>query len=500
MLKHSSLAVLALLGAAPLATAGTIRVPQDYSTIQAAINAAVDGDVVDVAKGSYTENIDLLGKKITLQGKGRGISTIFGSKGGSTVTMANGETAATIVTGFSIRVGTGNLVAGKLYGGGMYIAGGSDPQIIDCAIGFNTADIGAGIFIDLGSDPLFQDCLIANNVTSGGGIGGGVYSAGNPTFDNCRIAENTATSGTGGGVYVVNSTAIFTNNEFDKNHAYYGGGLHVNGGTPTVTDNLFEENTVLAAPIDGEGAGLAVVNGATPWVYNNEFRLNTAHSGAGIYVYNASPSVVLNLIHDNTAATNNKGGFGYGGGLSYGAGGGSVELNQIYLNIAALGGGVSTRSSTTTLMLGNIVDHNDTGTAGVGGGFYSKDSTPTICANTIAANNASKGGGVYAIGKSAPAIDTSIIYFNTASSNKSYYDGTGNKMTFGFSDVESASLGGSSISIDPQFANLANRDFGLLSTSPVIDAGNFTFTGGPADVYGNTRVNGGRVDMGAVEF
>ncbi len=496
MLKSSSIALLALFGAAPAAVAGTLNVPSQYPTIQDAINAAVDGDVVKVANGTFTENINLLGKQITVSGNGRGKSIILGSTG-SVVTMASGETASTVLTGFSIRVGTGTSIGGLRYGGGVYIAGGSDPQVIDCAIGFNTADFGAGMFIDVGSDPLIQDCLIANNVTGSKGLGGGVYIAGNPILDGNRITENTATNGTGGGVYAVNTTTTFINNEFDKNHAFYGGGLHVNGGVPTITDNLFEENTVDRAPINGEGAGMAIVNGATPWVANNEIRLNKAHSGAGVYVYDAAPSIVTNLIHDNQASVNSSGSFGYGGGMSLGKGRGTIELNQIYFNLGALGGGVSTRSSTTTLLCGNIIDHNDTGT-GVGGGLYSKDSTPTLLANTIAANSASKGGGLYVIGKSAPAIDTSIIYFNNASSNKSFFDSTG-KLTFGFSDVEAASVGGTSISVDPQFADLANRNFSLLGTSPVIDSGNFAFSGGPTDIYGNPRVNGGRIDMGAVE-
>lgn len=497
MLKSSSIALLALFGAAPFAAAGTLSVPSQYPTIQAAINAAVDGDLVDVANGTYTENINFLGKQITVKGKGVNKSTILGSNGGSAVTIASGETASALLTGFSIKLGTGTPISGKLYGGGIYIAGGSDPTIANCAIGFNTADFGAGLFIDVGSDPLIQDCLVANNVTGTSGLGGGIYIAGNPILDGNRITENTATNGTGGGVYAVNTTTTFINNEFDKNHAFYGGGLHVNGGTPSITDNLFEENTVDRAPVNGEGAGLAIVNGATPWVSNNEVRLNKAHSGAGIYVYDAAPSIVTNLIHDNQASVNSTGSFGYGGGMSLGKGRGTIELNEIYQNAGAMGGGVSTRSSTTTLFCGNLIDHNSTG-SGIGGGLYSKDSTPTLLANTIAANSASKGGGLYVVGKSAPTVDTSIIYFNNASSNKSFFDGTG-KLTFGFSDVEAASVGGTSISVDPLFANLATRDFSLLATSPVIDAGNFVFSGGATDIYGNVRVNGGRVDMGAVE-
>jgi hypothetical protein len=47
------LLIIAALAIAP-AHADTLHVPGDYATIQAAIDAAVDGDIVEIADGTYT--------------------------------------------------------------------------------------------------------------------------------------------------------------------------------------------------------------------------------------------------------------------------------------------------------------------------------------------------------------------------------------------------------------------------------------------------------------
>ncbi len=84
--------------------ATTIHVPADYTTIQGAIDAAVDGDLVLVAPRTYVENIDFLGKEITLQSAGGADVTIIdggdctsGEETCSVVTFDKGETEAATV-------------------------------------------------------------------------------------------------------------------------------------------------------------------------------------------------------------------------------------------------------------------------------------------------------------------------------------------------------------------------------------------------------------------
>lgn len=67
-----------------IAWADILSVPSNYATIQQAFDAAVSRDTVLVAPGAYVENINFLGKAITVKSQsGPGTTVIDGNKAGS---------------------------------------------------------------------------------------------------------------------------------------------------------------------------------------------------------------------------------------------------------------------------------------------------------------------------------------------------------------------------------------------------------------------------------
>ena len=61
--------------------AATIHVPADQPTIQAAIDAAADGDTVLVAPGTYYEDINFHGKIITVTSEQGAAATVIDAGG-----------------------------------------------------------------------------------------------------------------------------------------------------------------------------------------------------------------------------------------------------------------------------------------------------------------------------------------------------------------------------------------------------------------------------------
>ncbi len=75
--KIAATSVLIFFITLGIAQGATLNVPGDYSTIQAAIDAALDDDLILVAADDYTEQLTVDGKRITIEGAGIGLTNII---------------------------------------------------------------------------------------------------------------------------------------------------------------------------------------------------------------------------------------------------------------------------------------------------------------------------------------------------------------------------------------------------------------------------------------
>jgi len=283
------LPVLAILCATLFTTTlsfgSVIHVPADQPTIQAGINAAVNGDTVLVAPGTYAENINFNGKLITVKSSnGKNVTIIDGGKVAPVVTFATGETLRAVLNGFTLQNGASNFQS-QYDGGGIYIDSAS-PKIYNNVIRNNTAQNGgAGISVSFGS-PLIQGNTITNNqqAFASGGIGGGgiaVGGAGSAKVIGNVIANNTWGSGDGGGI------TLFA------------------AGTPTIMNNIIRGNTATGVSPASQGGGIWIVNQSDALIVQNLIYGNNAGEGGGIYFLVPSgdrgPILVNNTIAGNNA-------------------------------------------------------------------------------------------------------------------------------------------------------------------------------------------------------
>jgi hypothetical protein len=187
------------------ALAAVHRVPEEYATIQAAINACQDFDTVVIAAGRYTGldnlSINFNGQKITVRSTDPDDpeivkNTVIDCEGNGRGFVFNmGENADSKLMGLTITNGYG------MVGGAIYSYNDSSPLITNCVIRNNSALFGGGIACTNGkSYPVITNCKITANSALWGG--GGIYLNGSsPTIQNCIISKNVAPEGEGGAIY-----------------------------------------------------------------------------------------------------------------------------------------------------------------------------------------------------------------------------------------------------------------------------------------------------------
>jgi hypothetical protein len=250
LLRVRCLFAAAALASTTSAWATDVRVPQDYSTIQGAIDAAPSGARIVVARGTYYENL-VISKSITLVSRaGSSATTLDGGRIGPVIFARGTGEESVEISGFTIANGL-NLftTSGSGAGGGIHVESLAAATISDNVIRDNVGCLGLGI------------------------------SALDVTVD---IEQN----------------QILDNTQDSSCNAADGGGILVRGGGPS--PSLIASNQIAGHAIGGYGAGIRI-QGANTVVRDNVIRDNVANAGGAIAFDVSSGIVSNNLLIGNSA-------------------------------------------------------------------------------------------------------------------------------------------------------------------------------------------------------
>lgn len=282
---------------------GEIRkVPSQYATIQAGIDAAEDGDTVLVAPGVYFQKIDFAGKDITVTSTDPDDSRIVGytvlnaDGEGSVVTFARGETTRAVLAGFTITGGVGTY----------------HPELGDSTT--ERLYMGAGIYCSNSSPTITKNVIVRN---------AGLFRISNDgtQVDLCF----------GGGIGCWQGSPIVTHNTIRNNSAYVAAGMIGYFGEPTVHNNVIFDNSAYL------GGGLIVFAGS---VYNNTIVRNDCDFGStlgigldtgmggNLYLVTAAEFGYLRVANNVICDARSGGGLFWEGDLDYA----SVTYNNVWGN------------------------------------------------------------------------------------------------------------------------------------------------------------------------
>jgi len=477
--------LMSLTALAALSTMGlssTIYVPDDHPTIQGAIDAAVNGDTVIVRPGTYVENIDFVGKAITVKSeKGASVTTIDGNSSDSVVTFQSGEPLDSVLDGFTVMNGS------AVQGGGICSRGTYSSQtIVNNIIERNAADNGGGICCCAPSGAaIITDNIIWENRADNEGAGIYIFDSSSMTITNNTISENAAIR-SGGGIHSVGSSfpLIITNNTISGNTAHAGGG------------------------------GISFFAAPDALIANNIISNNsTSHAGGGLEFNGTSSATIVtnNIISQNWADS-----VGCGGGIDCSSSSPVITNNLISENLVYFaGGGINCGNDSSPIITNNTITGNWADEEG-GGISCRSDCAPSITNNTISENASGIRGGAISCWRDCnPTVTNTILWNNQAPTGKEVwisYSSNPSSLTIGNSDVDGGqsschvepgsalNWGPGMIDDDPRFVDSSNNDYHLTWHSPCRDAGDSNAVTEIEDFEGDPRIVHSTVDMGADEI
>ena len=186
------------------------RVPTDYPTIQAAVDASTNGDTVLVDPGTYVESVNLRGKAITVRSLVEGGASVLAPQDARSFVAVSGEPSATRVIGF--RIGRADS-----WGGGAATTS-SSVVFEKCTFVGCRNHTGGGALVSGGSPSFigchFTDCIVDGAGGGPYGGGGAIRSVGGSVtidycaFDNCCGAQGRIMMQEGGGSSVMRHSTL----------------------------------------------------------------------------------------------------------------------------------------------------------------------------------------------------------------------------------------------------------------------------------------------------
>ena len=302
----------------------TLSVPSQYSTIQAAINASSNGDIVLVSPGSYN-SIDIINKDITVASlyyttndpSYIGITIIDGANNNTVIEIDGGVGMISLI-GLTIQNGSGEFWGNS--SGGVHIAdassSGANVTMDNVIITNNTStDQAGGILIRQQSNLTITNSVISYNTAARGGamlIVEGSYVS----LDNVLITENSISSY--GGAIGINDRAdmdinncTITNNSCGTD----GGGIWMKYSSTNITEVTIDSTEIrgnVCVNNTGHGGGISVWDGAKLVVSYSKIKDNQNNTGGGIYSFNSDIDIRYTEITQNTAIND-------GGGITISA-------------------------------------------------------------------------------------------------------------------------------------------------------------------------------------
>ena len=220
----------------------TFHIPEDYSTIQEAIDAAIDGDKIIVDPGIYIENLNFFGKTIklksTYESKNDTLTIshtiIDAGYANHAITLNSGEKKISI-SGFTIR----NGIAGG--GGAIYCGNSVTAELKDLVLENNIATFGGGILSYHSANLVLDNIDFIGNSCTEQSFGGAIaaYDS-NIELSNCNFLRNEASHG--GAIYSSFSNINIEQSLFDENQASRGGAIKSIYSAIELTNTLFINN------------------------------------------------------------------------------------------------------------------------------------------------------------------------------------------------------------------------------------------------------------------